>query len=131
MASGSRLVFTADVTYRKGGEVELKAFNLKAGGAEVMEEIEDGEYGRFGWFIDPEGHKVELWVLPSVAMRYTHSSRARLSPTPNTTAAPSRIAAGGYRGYRGNRGFGYPGRGWGGYPGYRGYPGWGGAYAPP
>lgn len=31
------------------------------GGAEVVEEIEETEYGRFGWFIDPEGNKVELW----------------------------------------------------------------------
>ncbi len=21
--------------------------------------------GRFGWFIDPEGHKVEVWVPPA------------------------------------------------------------------
>lgn len=34
---------------------------VKAGGAEVMDEIMDEDYGRFGWFIDPEGTKVELW----------------------------------------------------------------------
>ncbi len=34
---------------------------VKEGGAEVVEEIEDMEYGRFGWFFDPEGNKVELW----------------------------------------------------------------------
>jgi len=37
---------------------------VKAGGAEVIGEIEEYDYGRFGWFIDPEGHKVELWVPP-------------------------------------------------------------------
>ena len=31
------------------------------GGAELAGEIEDIEYGRFGWFLDPEGNKVELW----------------------------------------------------------------------
>ena len=31
------------------------------GGAVVVGEIEEMEYGRFGWFIDPEGNKVELW----------------------------------------------------------------------
>jgi len=31
------------------------------GGAEVVGEIEEMEYGRFGWFMDPEGNKVELW----------------------------------------------------------------------
>ncbi len=34
------------------------------GGAEVMNDREDSEYGRFGWFIDPEGNKVELWEPP-------------------------------------------------------------------
>jgi predicted enzyme related to lactoylglutathione lyase len=31
------------------------------GGAEVVETIEELENGRFGWFFDPEGNKVELW----------------------------------------------------------------------
>jgi predicted enzyme related to lactoylglutathione lyase len=35
------------------------------GGAEVMPEVEDSEFGRFGWFIDPEGNKVELWQPPA------------------------------------------------------------------
>lgn len=34
------------------------------GGAEVMPDIEESEYGTFGWFIDPEGNKVELWEPP-------------------------------------------------------------------
>ena len=33
----------------------------KKGGAQVMDRIEEHVYGRFGWFIDPEGNKVELW----------------------------------------------------------------------
>lgn len=45
-------------------DLEGALAQVKAGGAEVMKETEDGEYGRFGWFIDPEGHKVELWVPP-------------------------------------------------------------------
>ena len=24
----------------------------------------DGEYGKFGWIIDPEGNKIELWEPP-------------------------------------------------------------------
>jgi predicted enzyme related to lactoylglutathione lyase len=35
------------------------------GGAEVMEKIEEGEYGRFGWFLDPDGNKIELWQPPA------------------------------------------------------------------
>ncbi len=34
------------------------------GGAEVVGEVEEYDYGRFGWFIDPEGTKIELWQPP-------------------------------------------------------------------
>ena len=34
---------------------------VREGGAQVMEKIEEYDYGRFGWFVDPEGNKVELW----------------------------------------------------------------------
>lgn len=34
---------------------------VQAGGAEVVGEIESCDNGRFGWFMDPEGNKVELW----------------------------------------------------------------------
>lgn len=34
---------------------------VKSGGAQTVGEIEDTEYGRFGWFIDPDGNKIELW----------------------------------------------------------------------
>jgi len=35
------------------------------GGAAVMDDIQEEEYGRFGWFIDPEGTKIELWQPPA------------------------------------------------------------------
>lgn len=39
---------------------------VRAGGADVMDETMDEDYGRFGWFMDPEGNKVELWEpMPS------------------------------------------------------------------
>ena len=31
------------------------------GGAELAGDIEELDYGLFGWFIDPDGNKVELW----------------------------------------------------------------------
>ena len=31
------------------------------GGAQVVGEVEEHEDGRFGWFVDPDGNKVELW----------------------------------------------------------------------
>lgn len=35
------------------------------GGAEVIPKTEDYDYGRFGWFIDPAGNRVELWQPPA------------------------------------------------------------------
>ena len=35
---------------------------VKEGGAEIVGEILKEDYGSFGWFVDPEGNKVELWV---------------------------------------------------------------------
>ncbi len=34
---------------------------VKEGGAEVIGDIEKMEYGSFGWFMDLDGNKVELW----------------------------------------------------------------------
>ena len=34
---------------------------VQDGGAELSGEVQEFEYGRFGWFIDPDGNKVELW----------------------------------------------------------------------
>ena len=37
---------------------------LRAEGCNVMDKTEESEYGKFGWVIDPEGNKVELWEPP-------------------------------------------------------------------
>ncbi len=37
---------------------------VKEGGAEIVGDKQEDEYGRFGWFLDPEGNKVELWQPP-------------------------------------------------------------------
>ena len=37
---------------------------LRDEGCQVLDKTEDGEYGKFGWVIDPEGNKVELWEPP-------------------------------------------------------------------
>ena len=34
---------------------------LKAEGIQVVGEMEVYEYGKFGWILDPEGNKIELW----------------------------------------------------------------------
>lgn len=37
---------------------------LRGEGCEVVDRTEDSEYGKFGWVVDPEGNKVELWQPP-------------------------------------------------------------------
>lgn len=37
---------------------------LREEGCEVLDKVDDSEYGIFGWIIDPEGNKVELWQPP-------------------------------------------------------------------
>ena len=39
---------------------------LRAEGCEVLEKTEESaEYGKFGWVMDPEGNKIELWEPPA------------------------------------------------------------------
>jgi predicted enzyme related to lactoylglutathione lyase len=37
---------------------------LREEGCNVLEKIDESEYGKFAWVIDPEGNKVELWQPP-------------------------------------------------------------------
>ena len=37
---------------------------LKEEGCQVLDKTDESEYGKFGWVIDPEGNKVELWEPP-------------------------------------------------------------------
>lgn len=64
--------FKADTDYlapsSKGFMINLRVDDAqaliekaRAGGADIVGEIENTEYGIFGWFIDPEGIKIELW----------------------------------------------------------------------
>ena len=37
---------------------------LRAEGVQVDEKIDESEFGKFAWVIDPEGNKMELWQPP-------------------------------------------------------------------
>lgn len=37
---------------------------LRAGGCAVDEKVEESEYGKFGWVMDCDGNRVELWEPP-------------------------------------------------------------------
>jgi predicted enzyme related to lactoylglutathione lyase len=37
---------------------------LRAEGCQVLDKVDESEYGKFGWVVDPDGNKVELWQPP-------------------------------------------------------------------
>ncbi len=68
-------VFTATTDYFSPSGKEFM-FNLivdnlkealsqvQEGGAQIVGDVEEYDIGKFGWFIDPDGNKVELWEPP-------------------------------------------------------------------
>lgn len=38
---------------------------LRKEGCQVVDKVEESEYGTFGWVMDPEGNKIELWQPPA------------------------------------------------------------------
>jgi predicted enzyme related to lactoylglutathione lyase len=51
------------VNYRVADLQALLA-ELRKEGCNVLDKTDESEYGKFGWVIDPEGNKVELWEPP-------------------------------------------------------------------
>jgi len=41
---------------------------LRAEGCEVDPKVEASEFGAFGWVMDPEGNRVELWQPPAAPL---------------------------------------------------------------
>ncbi len=67
--------FSADSTYMDPGKApfminfrvnSLAAMlaQLREAGCAVVDQTEVSEFGSFGWVVDPEGNKVELWEPP-------------------------------------------------------------------
>lgn len=52
------------VNYRVA-DVRALVRALKQEGCSVLEKVDESEYGKFAWVIDPEGNKVELWEPPA------------------------------------------------------------------
>lgn len=51
------------INYRVADLAALLAI-LREEGCEVVGKLEESEFGKFGWVMDPEGNKVELWQPP-------------------------------------------------------------------
>ena len=42
-------------------DLDAMLAQLRAAGVEVDEKVDETEFGRFGWAMDPEGNRIELW----------------------------------------------------------------------
>ena len=45
-------------------DLDAMLAQLRAAGAEVDDHLHEDENGRFGWAVDPEGNRFELWQPP-------------------------------------------------------------------
>lgn len=46
-------------------DLDTLLVTLRNEGCNVVEKTETSEHGKFGWVIDPEGNKIELWEPPA------------------------------------------------------------------
>ena len=37
---------------------------LRSEGCNVVDKVDESEFGKFGWVLDPDGNKIELWEPP-------------------------------------------------------------------
>ncbi|GAB3357653.1 VOC family protein [Lysobacter tyrosinilyticus] len=69
-------LFSADTTYMtpstasfminfRVADLDALLSTLRIEGCDVLDNTETSEHGKFGWVIDPEGNKVELWEPPA------------------------------------------------------------------
>ena len=42
-------------------DLEAMLAQLRSAGVTVIDKIDDTDFGRFGWALDPEGNRIELW----------------------------------------------------------------------
>ena len=45
-------------------DLDAMLAQLRSAGVEVMDALEESEQGRFGWAVDPEGTRFEIWEPP-------------------------------------------------------------------
>jgi predicted enzyme related to lactoylglutathione lyase len=45
-------------------DLDAALANVRNSGGEVIPDKEEHDFGRFGWIVDPDGNRVELWEPP-------------------------------------------------------------------
>jgi len=62
--SACSLIHLGVTPYEEALMLQRRLAALRAEGCTVDTKTDDSEYGKFGWVMDPEGNKVELWQPP-------------------------------------------------------------------
>ena len=52
------------INYRVA-DLDTMLEQLRRDGVTVDDKVDDSEYGKFGWAVDPEGNRFELWQPPA------------------------------------------------------------------
>ncbi|HEX7815061.1 VOC family protein [Dyella sp.] len=52
------------INYRVA-DLDALLASLRAEGVQVDDKVDESEFGKFGWIVDPEGNRVELWQPPA------------------------------------------------------------------
>ena len=87
-------IFDADTTYMdpgtasfminfRVGDLDAMLAQLREAGCQVDDKVEKSEYGQFGWVIDPEGNRVELWQPATSPSRSVSAPPAEPGPDPD------------------------------------------------
>jgi len=53
------------VRRRRVDDLDALLAQLRGAGVQVDAKVEKSEYGAFGWIMDPEGNRLELWQPPA------------------------------------------------------------------
>ena len=52
-------------TITRWGNLAQVLEQLRSEGCQVDEKVDESEFGKFGWVMDPEGNRIELWEPPA------------------------------------------------------------------
>src|SRR4051794_15535154 len=73
-------------------DLDAMLAQLRSAGVEVIDALEESDYGRFGWAVDPEGTRFEIWETSAGPLTAEAAAASRL-PSPDDVMSQSLIVA--------------------------------------
>ena len=56
---------TIDLEVRNAAHLMRLLAALRAEGCDVDDKVDESDFGKFGWVMDPDGNRIELWQPPA------------------------------------------------------------------